>query len=700
MDTRGDALTSTRILVVDDDKVDRMIVRRALVGDGQIFHVDEAAGADELDRNLAENAYQCIFLDYNIPGSDGLSLLKKMRAGGVEAPIIMLTGQGDEQLAVELMKAGASDYLSKATLTPERLRQSMRSAMELSRARNEAQRAERELRSATERLQLAAASADVGTWDFDPQTKEAQWDARSKTIFGFSVDEEIDYPEIMQRVHEQDRARLQKAVDAALDPSGNGTFKQEYRIFLPMGEHRWVDVRGRALFEGDLNDRHAVRFIGTILDITDSKREEEALREEAEIVETLQRIGSSLTAELNLERIVQTVTDEATRMTSAQFGAFFYNVEDEKGEAYTLYTISGVPREAFSKFPMPRNTQVFDPTFKGTSILRSDDIRKDPRYGKNDPYFGMPMGHLPVVSYLAVPVKSHTGLVLGGLFFGHEAPGVFTERSERLAVGIAGWASVAMDNARLYAAEQKSRSQAEEANAAKSNFLATMSHELRTPLNAIGGYAQLVETGVYGPVQPGQLDAMRRIRRAQAHLLALINDILNFAKVEAGKIDLSVKKVSMSEMLTGIEALIEPQVLAKNIRYSYKPFKRDIVLDLDRDRTQQILLNLLTNAVKFTNRDGSITLDWTATANEVLVNVRDSGIGIDADKLPRIFDPFVQVGQFRTDTNQGIGLGLAISRELARAMGGEIRAVSKLGEGSVFTLTLPNNSASSSEPGS
>ncbi|HEX8832330.1 MAG TPA: GAF domain-containing protein, partial [Longimicrobium sp.] len=172
------------------------------------------------------------------------------------------------------------------------------------------------------------------------------------------------------------------------------------------------------------------------------QRADAAVSEETAMVETLHRIGASLTAELDLQTIVQTATDEATALTGAQFGAFFYNVLDAEGESYTLYTLSGVPREAFSRFPMPRNTAVFGPTFRGEGVVRSDDITRDPRYGHNPPHHGMPEGHLPVRSYLAVPVQSRTGEVLGGLFFGHAHPGVFSDRGERIVAGIAGWAAV------------------------------------------------------------------------------------------------------------------------------------------------------------------------------------------------------------------------------------------------------------------
>ena len=172
--------------------------------------------------------------------------------------------------------------------------------------------------------------------------------------------------------------------------------------------------------------------------------------------ETLNRIGRTLASELDLERLLQAVTDAATEVSGAQFGAFFYNRTNEAGESYMLYTLSGVPRDAFAKFPMPRNTAVFAPTFSGEGIVRSDDITRDPRYGRNAPRRGMPEGHLPVKSYLAVPVMARSGEVHGGLFFGHAKAGVFTERAERLVAGIAAQAAIAIDNARLYRSLQES----------------------------------------------------------------------------------------------------------------------------------------------------------------------------------------------------------------------------------------------------
>ncbi len=188
-------------------------------------------------------------------------------------------------------------------------------------------------------------------------------------------------------------------------------------------------------------------------------RETSEARQEAE---TLNTVGSSVASELELEKVVQVITDAGTAATGAQFGAFFYNVIDQQGARYTLYTISGVPREEFSKFPMPRATALFGPTFRGECLIRLDDVRADPRFGKSAPHHGLPPGHLPVVSYLAVPVRSRSGEILGGLFFGHPEAARFDARHERVVVGIAAQAAIAIDNARSFQAERSARTQAEQ----------------------------------------------------------------------------------------------------------------------------------------------------------------------------------------------------------------------------------------------
>jgi signal transduction histidine kinase len=423
-----------------------------------------------------------------------------------------------------------------------------------------------------------------------------------------------------------------------------------------------------------------------------ARADAEAARAE---LEAINKIGTTLAAELDVERIVQTVTDAATKLTRAQFGAFFYNTVDNQGEKLTLYTLSGAPREAFENFGHPRPTPIFAPTFYGTEIVRSDDITKDPRYGQMGPHHGMPPGHLPVCSYLAVPVVSRSGDVIGGLFFGHSESGVFSASDERVVSGIAGWAAIAMDNARLYEAERKARDEAQTANKAKSEFLAAMSHELRTPLNAIGGYTDLLVGEIRGPITEVQRGDLERIKRNQHHLLSLINDILNFAKLEAGRVQFDPEDISINETLGELEALVAPQLEQKQLRYQYECSDASYTAYTDPERLQQILLNLLSNAVKFTPPGGKVHVTCTPKGPRMLVQVTDTGVGIPPDKLEHIFEPFVQLARGQTSGVMGTGLGLAISRDLARAMGAELSVESKLDEGSTFTLSLPRGRTAS-----
>jgi signal transduction histidine kinase len=241
----------------------------------------------------------------------------------------------------------------------------------------------------------------------------------------------------------------------------------------------------------------------------------------------------------------------------------------------------------------------------------------------------------------------------------------------------------------LSARADAARAAAEEANLAKTQFLARMSHELRTPLNAIAGYIDLIDLGVRGPVTPEQHKDLQRVKHAQNHLLGLINDVLNFAKLEVGRVHLHPTAVPVADAVADVEAMLGPIATAREIRYRRDAGDPAATVWADREKLQQILLNLVSNALKFTEAGGEVAVSWSARDGMVAIDVRDTGRGIPAAKLPIIFEPFVQVDAELTQTAEGAGLGLAISHELARAMGGDLTASSKEGEGSTFTLSLP-----------
>ena len=328
--------------------------------------------------------------------------------------------------------------------------------------------------TSNETLRRAEAASGIGAFEFDLASKHWVWTPQVAVLFGLDPQSApSQFNEWLPAVFPDDALKISSALETS---KSSGNFYVEFRVKRPDGRLHWLAGKGQV----DPNaDTGAKVLRGTYYDINERKQLEARLlsvnetlearvaelREEAHTLEVLNRTGIAIGAELDLERLVQTVTDAGVELSGAQFGAFFYNVTREGGEAYTLYTLSGAPREAFAKFPMPRNTQIFEPTFRGTGPVRSPDILADPRYGKMEPYRGMPPGHLPVRSYLAVPVLSRGGEVLGGLFFGHAQPAMFSARAERILMGLAAQAAVAIDNARLYQTsvrEVAARKEAEE----------------------------------------------------------------------------------------------------------------------------------------------------------------------------------------------------------------------------------------------
>jgi signal transduction histidine kinase len=303
---------------------------------------------------------------------------------------------------------------------------------------------------------------------------------------------------------------------------------------------------------------------------------------------------------------------------------------------------------------------------------------------------------LGIGAYVIAPMVAR-GHVVGAItFVTTESGRRFGDLDVLLAEDLGCRAALAVDNARLHAEALKAwedaaaaRADAEAANRAKSEFLAVMSHELRTPLNAITGYVDLMELGLHGPVTPEQQAALTRIQRSQRHLMGLINGVLNYSKLEAGAVHYEVQDVVLDEVLATCEALIAPQVSARRLGMSIDGCDPALKVRADSEKLQQIVLNLLSNAVKFTEPGGRVTLACTPKIDGVAITVSDTGHGIAADQLERIFEPFVQVDARLVRTHEGVGLGLAISRDLARGLGGDLTVVSTPGKGSTFTLRLP-----------
>lgn len=440
------------------------------------------------------------------------------------------------------------------------------------------------------------------------------------------------------------------------------------------------------------------KVVGTVIEVQDARPRLQQERER----EALHAIGSLVLQELSHEKIVEAVTEAATQLTGAQFGAFFYNVRDEGGESYTLYTIAGVPKEHFSQFPLPRATHLFGPTFRGEGAIRSADVRTDPRYGKMAPHHGMPAGHLPVRSYLAVPVSLGNGEVVGGLFFGHAEPDRFTESHERLVETLAAQAAIGLNKASLYQEalfarrraeldaleKQKLYEEAARANEAKDQFLATVSHELRTPLTSILGWAQMLTSGkLDDSMRQRAIATIERNARSQAQI---VEDLLDISRIVNGKLRLNVQLFSPQMSVESALEALRPAAAAKNIGLQLVLDPAAGPVSGDPERLQQIVWNLLSNAIKFTPKGGRVQLTLRKLDSSVQIIVSDNGAGIPAEHLPTIFDTFTQVDPSSTRKQGGLGLGLAIVKKLVELHGGVVEASSHgLGKGAVFTVTLP-----------
>jgi PAS domain S-box-containing protein len=369
--------------------------------------------------------------------------------------------------------------------------------------------------AAAHRLAAIVASSDDAIISKDLNGIITSWNAGAQHIFGYTAEEAIGKPvTILIPVdrHDEEPGILRRI--------RGGESLEHYETVRQRKDGTLIDI---SLTVSPIRDAQG-RIIGAskiARDITERKRAERLLEQQTLRLATLNRISRVIFADLDLERTVQTVTDVATELAGAKFGAFFYNVTNDSGESYTLFTLSGAPREDFETFGLPRNTAMFEPTFRGTAIVRSNDIRSDPRYGQNPPHFGMPKGHLPVVSYLAVPVIGRSGDVIGGLFFGHDQPGVFQKEAEDIVVGIAAHAAIAIDNAQLHRATQQEVEHRRQTEAEKELLLKEIQHRIRNTLTTV----QVIARQTFRHVSPDE----RRVFGARLQALAGAHDLLTRA---------------------------------------------------------------------------------------------------------------------------------------------------------------------------
>jgi PAS domain S-box-containing protein len=574
--------------------------------------------------------------------------------------------------------------------------------------------------TASEWRQIVQSATDTAIISTDGQGRVTNWNEGAHRILGWTEQEMLGQSLscLFEDPHQLDR----EIRDAAIYGRGGGA--EGWRLRKP-GDAIWA--------AGELHPIHGpsgevTGYVKILRDRTGARAAEEALVEERRALEVMNRAGSALAAESDLQRLVQIVTDAGVELSGAEFGAFFYNVLNDAGESYMLYTLSGAPLEAFSKFPMPRNTEVFGPTFRGEGIVRSDDITKDPRYGRNAPRRGMPEGHLPVRSYLAVPVISRTGEVIGGLFFGHATPGVFTERSERGLAGLAAEAAVAVDNVRLAQATQREIAERRRAEEALRQMNATLEQQVEERTAALranedalrqsqkmeavgqltGGVAHdfnnllQVIIGNLDTIQRHLPEDSARLRRAATQALngarraaSLTQRLLAFSRRQP----LDPKPLNINSLVTTLSELIH-RTLGETVDVETVLGAGLWQVEADANELEAAILNLAVNARDAMPEGGRLTIETAnahideayaanfaevAPGQYVSISVSDTGHGMDAATVNRAFEPFYTT----KPVGQGTGLGLSQVYGFVKQSGGHVNIYSEVGQGTTVKIYLP-----------
>lgn len=664
-----------KILVVDDDQVDRMAVRRALQSARVQMELFEAADCSTALAALTEQAFDCVFLDYLLPDGDGLTLVKEIRSLGFKTPLVVLTGQGDEQIAVELMKAGASDYLSKAKVSSENLSKSLHNVVRLYKAEMQAVIANQQRQESEERYRLVLEGANDGIWDWHIAENQIYWNDRLFEITGLPVSQSpCTFEAFCELLHPDDQQSFIEALEAHLN--GNLKFNVELRLRHTSGQYRYCMARARAR---RTNTGLPFRMSGTITDITERKQAEEALRFLAEASSIL---ASSLDYKTTLVGIAKLVVpsradlcffDIVTSDNQLQRVAWLYN------EQYQEESFNQI--ENHTPSATDKNHPLLKALATGTPLFIPDILDLDSVYTTHTRHQEL-IEKFQIRSLITIPLLAHNRK-LGALTFALvEASGrTYSQEDLSLMEELGRRAALAIENSRLYR-------EAQEANRIKDEFLATLSHELRTPLNAMLGWAQLLKSRKLDPEKT--IKAVEVIERNARSQTQMIEDLLDVSRIITGKLRLNFRNCNLSAVVEAALDTVRPAATAKGIELiSY--FDPEIgEVKGDSDRLQQVVWNLLSNAVKFTPSGGRVECSLTQSQTRAVIQVKDSGIGIKSEFLPYVFERFRQADSTTSRAYNGLGLGLAIVRHLVELHGGSVAADSGGDStGATFTVSIP-----------
>ena len=545
------------------------------------------------------------------------------------------------------------------------------------------------LRQSEERFRAIFDQAAVGIAIANLEGRFEQVNPRFCEILGYTPAEllKLTYRDI---THADDQAITQDHVKRLME--GKVAFYKLEKRYLRKGGTSvlWSITTVTFLRDAEGNIK---QFIGVIEDITQRKQVERALAEEARLLELLNSTGQAIASSLDLAKLVDTIRNAATLLTAAQTAAFLLNNTDNSALTQGLSS----PSVLVERFGIEPQSTLCTDTLREGKVLRFSDVSATPLYLES-----MSRKAVKIRSYLAVPIIARTGEVLGGLFFGHIEPNVFTERTERLALSIAAQAAIAIDNGRLYAATQKelaerkraeqaletAKNQAEQANRAKDEFLAIVSHELRTPLTSMLGWARMLKTTNL-PREKAQygIEVIERNVSVQAQLIA---DLLDVSRISTGKLTLDLRPTNLLQAINGAIESVRTAAETKLIQITFTNTSSTATVLGDSGRLQQVFWNLLSNAIKFTGESGRIDIRLEQLGELLVVTITDTGKGIRKEFLPHLFQRFQQDDSGTTRRHGGLGLGLSIVRHLVEMHGGRVSASSDgEGTGSKFTVEVP-----------
>ncbi len=724
-----------RTIILADDNADmRDYVRRLLEGKGyRVLAFDNGQDAIEAARGTRPDL---ILSDVMMPKLDGFGLLRVLRAEDDLAgtPVILLSARAGEEAKVEGLDAGADDYLVKPFAARELLAR-VNANIQMAAVRRDAERriiaSEQKYQMTRERLDIALSTGQVSVFDWDVDSDIAYVHGPLSQLFGVAPGEAergVPLQAFLDGIEPEDLDAMQAAMGTSV--ATGAPYQAQYRT-RGNGEPRTIVARGQV----EALDGGNKRLAGALIDLTREKAAEQALRqkqaeleEQTRALEVLNRAASLISGNLDIQQVVQAITDAGVELSGAQFGAFFYNLQNTEGDWYTLYTVSGADRSAFDHFPMPRITGLFLPTFSGEGNVRSDDITRDARYGKNAPHSGMPKGHLPVKSYLAVPVKSRDGAVLGGLFFGHAEASVFTQRGEDLVSGLASQAAVAIDNAQLFQSAEREiaqRMKAEaELHALNSDLEARVEREIAERSRVEDALRQAQKMEAVGQLTGGVahdfnnlltviiggLDTIKRakpedtVRVTRAADMALqgaqraaslTGRLLAFSRRQP----LAPKPLELNVLVRDMTELLH-RTLGEHIELEGVLAPRLWAVEADQNQLESAVINLAVNARDAMPEGGKLTIETGNTALDegyaaidsevipgqyVVIAVSDTGHGMDKETLARVFEPF-----FTTkEVGRGTGLGLSQVYGFVKQSGGHITVYSEPGHGTTVKMYFP-----------